>query len=182
MRFTPPLLGLRFEIPGVEATGLIAHYVDKAPVSYFFPFTLEDCHDRDIKPENAVHVAFHNWSPYFLKGEVKISHILDGFKEREWPYPRAVTSTQWGRGRCKGDLIQNTPRRPTDPAFVPITSYGDLGFTTDSGIHNLKVIGERVRAILNSGDPNAGRIYWVEHPMPNGGRLLERYLNQRDSQ
>ncbi len=176
MKLATPPVGLRFQVPGVDATGLIAHYVDHVPVSYFFPFAMEDCEDRDIQAENAVLVAFHNWSPYFLKGEITNSHVLAGFNEQEWPYPRTITSTQWGRGRCKGDLIQNTSRKPSQPAFLPITSYHDLGFTTDSGIHNLKVLGERVHGILKCGDPNAGRIYWVDHPIPNGGHLLERYI------
>jgi hypothetical protein len=179
MKFNTPPVGLRFEFPGQDMTGLIAHYVGHVPIGYFFPFSIEDCDDREISPENAVLVAYHNWSPYFLKGEITKSHMLRGFRERDWPYPRAVTSTKWGRGRCKGDLIQNLADQRREPAFVPITTYRNLGVTTDSGIHNLKVVGERVRAVLQSGDPNDGRIYWVENPMPNGSQLLERYMRTK---
>lgn len=178
-RFPDPPLGFRYELPGLEATGLIVRYVKGVPLSYFFPFGIETCPDSEIVPENAVYIALHNYVPFFIKGEVVKSHVLEGFNERDWPWPTFVHSTQSGRGQCAGDLKSVRTTGPHDTCFEPIIAGETLGYTSDHCYYSLGIVAAKLRRILESGDINAGRAFTLDNPLPNGGQLFRRYLEAK---
>lgn len=175
-RFADPPLGLRYELPGLEATGLIVRYVNRVPLSYFFPFGIDSCADSEIIPEHSIYIALHNYVPFFIKGEVVKSHVLGGFDEIDWPWPTFVHSTQSGRGQCRGDLKSVRPTSPHDTGFEPIGTGEKLGYTSDHGYYSLGIVAVKLRRILESGDINAGRAFTLDEPLPNGGSLFRRYL------
>lgn len=179
--FKPPPPGTHYEIPGIEATGLIVRYVDSVPLGYFFPFALGDCADEEIIPDNAVIVAWHNFYPYYRLGQVTKSRMLPGFNPDDWPNPARVTGSESlarGKGRCKGDLVRihgvGTHQR--------IRSYRDVGISTDDLFQSLQAVALHLERVLASGDVNDGRLFYVESPMPDGGLLLQRFMKLKQEQ
>lgn len=184
-RFKPPAPGTHYEIPGLEATGLIVRYVEAIPLGYFFPFRLGDCEDSEIIPDNAVIVAWHNFYPHFRLGQVTKSRLLPGFSPDQWPNPARVTGSESlvrGKGRCKGDLVRG---RGTNPAGAPhqrIRSYRDIGISTDDYFQSLQAVALHLERVLASGDVNDGRLFYVDYPKPDGGLLLQRFMRLKRTQ
>lgn len=178
-KFVDPPIGLRYELPGIEATGLIVRRVNGVPLGYFFPFRIADCPDSEIIPDHAIYIALHNYVPFFIKNEIEKSHLLEGFDERDWPFPTFIHSTQSGRGQCPGDLKSVARKDPRDTGFERIGPSEKLGYTSDHGYHSLGIVAVKIRRILESGQINAGRAYTLPDPMPNGGKLLNRFMEMR---
>lgn len=180
-RFKPPLPGTHYEIPDVEATGLIVRYVDGVPLGYFFPFAMGDRADEEIIPDNAVIVAWHNFFPYYRLGQVTKARMLPGFNPDDWPNPACVIGSESlarGRKRCKGDLV----RINGVGAHQRIRSYRDVGISTDDLFQSLQAVALHLERVLASGDVNDGRLFYVESPMPDGGELLQAYIRQQGAQ
>lgn len=175
-RFRPPPAGTHYEIPGHEATGLVIRYVNAVPLGYFFPFALGDCADVEIIPDNAVIVAWHNFYPYYRLGQVTKSRMLPEFNAEDWPDPAQITSSESltkVKGRCKGDLVRV---RGAEAPHEQIRSYRDIGISTDDLFQSLQVVAVHLERVLASGDVNDGRLYFVDHPKPDGGKLLQRFM------
>lgn len=167
-----PPVGTRFELPDVEATGLVVAHGTDVVLSYFFPLRMEACQDFELRPESAILVSWHNLRPYFTAGTITEQHLVVGFDPLAWPHPTLLTSTEWGRGRCTANMMHDRHGRGT----VPLTPAAARGITADEGFHQLANVAERLRRIFASGDVAAGRTYILPEPRPNGGELFQRFL------
>lgn len=172
--------GLHFEIPGVDASGLITGFEGPTPISYFFPFAYGCIEETEVRPENAILIAVHNIR-MFLDEPVKHS-VLKSFNASDWPRPVYVSSTQAGSPNCFADTIQvldgvwDAPLGlPWDPDKRP------LGFTADHSAIPLSIVKVFLGRILDTGDVNAGRYYPVKGAQPNGGMLLQNYMRQKSN-
>lgn len=169
--------GLRFEIPGVDACGLIVGFEGYCPLSYFFPFAYQDLDDSLVRPENAILIAVHNIR-IFLDEDIQYS-MLESFDAAMWPRPVYVSSTKADQPPCYADTIQVLEGSwfaplglPWDPVKTP------LGYTTDHSAIPMSFIRVRLARILESGDVNMGRRYRVKDAKPDGGELLRAYLRK----
>lgn len=170
--------GLRYEIPGVDACGLIVGFEQPLPLSYFFPFAYQNLDDSLVKLENAILIAVHNVR-MFMDEDIQ-SSMLGSFDAAQWPRPVYVSSTKADEPPCFADTIQvldgswDAPLGlPWDPGTTP------LGYTADHSAVPMSHIKIRLSRILASGDVNAGRSYRVLNAKPDGGELLKAYLCQQ---
>ncbi|MCC7433432.1 MAG: hypothetical protein IT363_02020 [Methanoregulaceae archaeon] len=174
-----PDVGIRFEFPDVEATGLVVAHHQGVPLSYFFPFKMLECPDSELRPENAILVAWHNLVPYFILGTITQQRTVEDFNPAIWPWPISITSTQWGRGRCEGNLMQDPYSPPPGGGHIPLSRAAAKRITSDSGFHSLGIVSNNLKRILTAGDVVAGRTYFFSNPKPDGGKLLKRYLREK---
>lgn len=172
-----PRVGTRFELPDVEATGLVVAHGTDVILSYFFPFRMSQCVDSELWPDRAILVSWHKLRPYFTQGAIAEQRLVSGFDPSTWPHPILLTSTEYGRGRCQANMMHDRAGRGT----VPLTPAAARGITADEGFHQLANVAERLRRIFASGDVAAGRTYFLPEPRPNGGELLRRYLRNKAS-
>jgi hypothetical protein len=170
-----PTIGTRFELPDVEATGLVVAHGTDVVLSYFYPFRMNECPDHELRPENAILVSWHNLRPYFTEGAIAEQRLVHGLNVLTWPHPTLLTSTEWGRGRCAANMMHDRHGRGT----VPLTPAAARGITADEGFHQLANVAERLRRIIASGDVASGRTYILPEPRPNGGELLKRFLKDK---
>ena len=170
--------GLGFEIPGVDANGLIVGSEGKLLLSYFFPFHYSALDDELVQPDHAILIAVHN-TRMFEDQEVHMS-TLCRFSRDEWPRPVYVSSTKAGSPDCFADTIQVLSGSWFAPLGLPWNSNQEpLGFTADHSAIPIPFLLDRLRRVLETGDVNAGRYYPVKNAKPDGGKLLQTYLRQK---
>lgn len=170
--------GLRYEIPGVDACGLIVGFEQSLPLSYFFPFAYQDLDDSLVKPENAILIAVHNVR-MFMDEHIQ-SSMLGSFDAAQWSRPVYVSSTKADEPPCFADTIQVLDGSWDAPLGLPWDpGTTALGYTADHSAIPMSHIKIRLARILNSGDVNMGRSYRVVNAKPDGGELLQAYLRQR---
>lgn len=170
-----PRVGTRFELPDIEATGLVIAHSTDVVLSYFFPFKMNECADSDLRPDRAILVSWHNLRPYFIQGTIVEQRLVSRFDPAVWPHPILLTSTEWGRGRCQANMMHSAVGHGT----ISLTAAAAQAITADEGFHQLSNVVERLRRILVSGDVAAGRTYFLPDPRPSGGELLKHYLHTK---
>lgn len=167
--------GLRFEIPGVDASGLFVRTEGRLATSYFFPFGYHELDDRFVRPENAILIAVHNIR-IFLDEEIATSMLPD-FDARDWPRPVYVSSTRPEDPNHYADTIQVLSGSWFAPLGQPWNpDLEEVGFTADHSATPMSFIKARLMRALESGDVNRARGYRVKNPLPNGGELFQEYL------
>lgn len=174
-RYRLPQVGTRFELPDVEATGLVVAHGRDVVLSYFFPFKMSECADSELWPDRAILVSWHNLRPYFTEGTIVEQRLVSGFDPSTWPHPILLTSTEYGRGRCAANMMHGRVGHGT----VPLTPAAARAITADEGFDQLANVAVRLRRIFASGDVADGRTYILPEPRPNGGDLLKRYLREK---